>query len=99
MPGSRTDLKALRPERVCLVKPSSLGDIIHALPALSALRRHWPSAHLAWVVNRGLRGLLDGHPDLNEVIAFDRGRAGFGPLGVLTFGRFLRGMRRRRFDL
>ena len=65
-------LRGLRPERVCLIKPSSLGDVVHALPVLSSLRALWPDAHLAWVVNRGLRGSLDGHPDLDEVIPFDR---------------------------
>src|SRR5262249_24568819 len=95
----RADLPDVNPERVCLIKPSSLGDIVHALPVLSSLRGRWPKAHIAWVVNRGLRGLLDGHPLLDEVIPFDRGRLGFGPRGLLTFARFLRDLRRRRFDL
>lgn len=86
------DLERLRPERVCILKPSSLGDIVHALPVLAALRARWPGARIAWVVNRGLRALLDGHPDLDEVIPFDRARAG-------GFGRILVELRRRRFDL
>lgn len=95
----RADLASLRPRRVCLIKPSSLGDVVHALPVLSSLRARWPDAHLAWVVNRGLRGLLDGHPHLDEVIPFDRAKVGFGPRGLLEFGRFLADLRRRRFDL
>ena len=75
-------LHGLRPERVCLIKPSSLGDVIHALPVLTGLRELWPDAHLAWVVNRGLRGLLDGHPDLDEVIPFDRSALQASPSGV-----------------
>jgi len=89
----------IRPARVCLIKPSSLGDVVHALPTLAALRTLWPGAHLAWVVNRGLRGLLDGHPDLDEVIPFDRARAGFSPGKIVATGRFLADLRRRRFDL
>jgi lipopolysaccharide heptosyltransferase I len=92
-------LRSLRPERVCLIKPSSLGDVVHALPVLSALRDHWPDAHLAWVVNRGLRGLLDGHPDLDEVIPFDRPKLTLKPRGVATISNFLIGLRRKRFDL
>ena len=87
------------PRRVCIVKPSSLGDVVHALPTLAALRRLWPSAHLAWVVNAGLVGLLEGHPDLDEVIPFDRSRAGLGPRGLASASRFLVGLRRRHFDL
>ncbi|WP_435009859.1 glycosyltransferase family 9 protein [Tundrisphaera lichenicola] len=92
-------LRDLRPERVCLIKPSSLGDVVHALPVLSALRTHWPDAHLAWVVNRGLRGLLDGHPDLDEVIPFDRSAISLRPLGISAVSRFLLELRRKRFDL
>lgn len=99
MAEPRPDLASLRPERVCLIKPSSLGDVVHALPVLSALRVRWPGASLSWVVNRGLRGLLDGHPHLDEVIPFDRASVGFGPRGLLAFGRFLADLRRRRFDL
>lgn len=97
--GSRIDLKQLRPERVCLIKPSSLGDIVHALPVLSALRRHWPETRLAWVVNSGLRSLLDGHPDLDEVIPFDRAGFRLSPGGLTRFGRFLAELRRQRFDV
>lgn len=95
----RTDLLGLRPQRVCLIKPSSLGDIVHALPVLSSLRALWPDAHLAWVVNRSLRGLLDGHPDLDEVIAFDRSALGLRPDGIASVSRFLVDLRRRQFDL
>lgn len=92
-------LRGLQPKRVCLIKPSSLGDVVHALPVLSALRAHWPDAHLAWVVNRGLRGLLDGHPDLNEVIPFDRPRLRLNPGGIAWISHFLIGLRRKQFDL
>jgi lipopolysaccharide heptosyltransferase I len=92
-------LRSLRPERVCLIKPSSLGDVVHGLPVLSALRAHWPDAHLAWVVNRGLRGLLDGHPDLDEVIPFDRPKLGLTPDKIAWTAHFLIGLRRKGFDL
>ena len=93
------DLDRLDPRRVCLIKPSSLGDVVHALPTLAALRARWPEARLSWVVNRGLRGLLDGHADLDEVIPFDRARARFTPDGLGASARFLADLRRRRFDL
>jgi heptosyltransferase-1 len=92
-------LRDLRPERVCLIKPSSLGDIVHALPVLAALRAHWPDAHLAWVVNRGLRGLLDGHADIDEVIPFDRASVRPSLAGARSIGGFLMGLRRGRFDV
>ena len=58
--------------RIFIVKPSSLGDIIHTLPALSALRAAFPEASLGWIVNTEWAPLLLGHPHLDEVVAFPR---------------------------
>jgi heptosyltransferase I len=91
-------LAGLNPKRVCLIKPSSLGDVVHALPVLSALKARWPESRFAWIINAGLRGLVEGHPDLNEVIPFERGRMKAGPTGLAQFVGFLSGLRRRRFD-
>ena len=99
MPSPPRPLADLNPRRLCILKPSSLGDILHALPTLSALRALWPDAHIAWVVNRGLRALLDGHPLLDEVIPFDRSRAKVSPAGIASMGRFLADIRGRRFDV
>ncbi len=68
----RTPLHAYEARRIALIKPSALGDIVHSLPVLTALRHRYPGAHLAWVVNKIYAPLLEGHPDLNEVIAYDR---------------------------
>ncbi len=90
----------LEPRRIVLIKPSALGDIMHSLPVLTALRQRFPSAHLAWIVNRLYEPLLRRHPHLDDVIAFDRNLTREGYLGgALRFTRFLRGLRRHRFDL
>ena len=68
----RPPLAELRASRVALIKPSALGDVVHALPVLSALRHKFPDAHIAWIVNRSYQPLIDGHVALNETIAFDR---------------------------
>jgi lipopolysaccharide heptosyltransferase I len=93
-------LRDLDARRIALLKPSALGDIVHSLPVLTALRRRFPGAHISWVVNRAYEPLLIGHPDLNETIAFDRGatRSGWWS-GFRTWSRFLRDLRRRGFDL
>ena len=51
-------LTGLTPRRIALIKPSALGDIIHALPVLCALRARFPQAHITWVVNRTYEPLL-----------------------------------------
>ncbi|MCS7047152.1 MAG: glycosyltransferase family 9 protein [Gemmataceae bacterium] len=87
------------PRRIALIKPSALGDIMHSLPVLTALRQRFPKAHIAWVVNRLYEPLLRGHPHLDAVISFDRslGRGGC-VAAALGFGRLLRALRRERFD-
>ena len=58
--------------RIVLLKPSSLGDVVHSLPVLTALRRRFPLSHIRWVVNQSYAELLHGHPDLDEVLTIDR---------------------------
>src|SRR5438270_11673256 len=94
----RTPLSEYPASRIALIKPSALGDIVHSLPVLTALRERYPQAHITWVVNRGYEPLLHGHPDLDATLPFDRATAGTGPLhAALNFGRFLNRLRRERF--
>src|SRR4029077_11100728 len=62
--------------RFLLVRLSSLGDVVHALPAASALRDAFPEARIDWVIDARWQRLLEGNPDINEVITFDRKQAG-----------------------
>lgn len=62
--------------RFLLVRLSSLGDVIHALPAAAALRDTFPEARIDWIVERKWTRLLEGNPDLNEIIPLDRTSAG-----------------------
>jgi lipopolysaccharide heptosyltransferase I len=85
--------------RIALIKPSALGDIVHSLPVLTAVRQRYPAAHIAWVVNRAYEPLLRDHPDLDETLAFDRHGARGEVGAVLRSLRFLSRLRNRRFDL
>lgn len=62
-----------RSPRILLVRLSAIGDVIHGLPVLCALREHLPNAHLTWVVERTASSLLMGHPALDELIVTPRG--------------------------
>lgn len=53
--------------RILIIKPSSLGDIVHALPTLAALRRRFPLAHMTWLVKRQWAGLLERVEGLDAV--------------------------------
>lgn len=97
MPQSLVNLAELQPRRVCLIKPSALGDVVQALPVLGMLRSRWPEAHLAWVVNRDFAGLLSGHTELDQVIEFDRRARGRHRFASLL--RLFRQLRGGKFDL
>jgi lipopolysaccharide heptosyltransferase I len=58
-------------ERFLIVKLSSLGDIIHALPVLAALRDTFLRARIDWLIERRWQSLLEGNPDLNETIVLN----------------------------
>ena len=57
--------------RIALVKLSSLGDVVHALPLAHALRRRLPDVELTWVVERREEAILTGNPDIDHVVAVD----------------------------
>ncbi|MCI0376993.1 MAG: glycosyltransferase family 9 protein [Gemmataceae bacterium] len=97
--AARTPLAELLPQRIALIKPSALGDIMHSLPVLAWLRRRYPQAHISWVVNRLYEPLLAGHPDLDAILPFDRHKARGFFQGTWTLGRFLKHIRRQHFDL
>jgi len=59
-------------ERFLVVRLGSLGDIVHTLPAVAALRDSFPGARIDWVVERKWAPLLEGNPDLTQVIALER---------------------------
>jgi heptosyltransferase I len=88
--------------KTLIIKPSSMGDIVQALPVLTALRETHPTAHIAWLVARPFAGLLEGHPRLNELILFDRHRFGNIATSVGATGEFLsflENLRRQKFTL
>jgi lipopolysaccharide heptosyltransferase I len=89
-------------KNILVIKPSSLGDIVLALPALSALRRSFPDAKITWLVRPEFAPLLENHPHLIETILFDRrflGKAWFHPGALLSLMSLIRRLRRSRFDL
>ncbi len=70
---------------VLVVKPSSLGDIVHTLPAVAAVSRAHRHLEVRWVVNGGWETLLEGNRHLAEVITFPRNRM----RGMAAVPRFL----------
>ena len=90
------------PQRILIIKPSAIGDVVHALPVLNLLRRKWPEAHVTWVVTPACAGLVENHPQVNETIRFERAmwsRSWRSPGALLNLLRFARRIHSRQFDL
>jgi lipopolysaccharide heptosyltransferase I len=78
--------------RILIVKPSSLGDVVHALPTVARIRKKFPDAHIAWLVNDNLVPLLERTPVINEIIPFYRQQ-------LTKFPIHLKQLRAGKFDL
>lgn len=86
------------PRRILLVKPSSLGDVIHALPVVSAIHRYWPDAELRWLIQPAWRSLVESHPGVSGIILFPRDKFR-GPSGWLRSVAWLGTLRDWKPDL
>jgi heptosyltransferase I len=83
---------------ILIVKPSSLGDIVHTIPAIALLRDTHPDAEITWVINPEFAALLRGNPDVDHVHFFPRGE--FRGLGAPSnLGRWIRVTRKLRPDM
>jgi predicted lipopolysaccharide heptosyltransferase III len=80
------------PERILVIKLRYVGDVLLATPVLSRLRESFPKAHIAMLVNPGTDDVVRDHPALDEVLVMERG-------SLARQWRFVRDLRRRRFDL
>lgn len=57
--------------RILIIKLSSIGDVVHTLPAAALLRRALPDAHIAWVVERRASEIIRDSPVIDELIELD----------------------------
>ncbi len=83
--------------KILILKPSSLGDVVQALPVLRLLKRHRPESQIYWWVDLERLPLLEGDPDLTGLIPFDRRRWG-RPYWWPALWRSVRRLRSLRFD-
>lgn len=59
-------------KKILIVKPSSLGDVVHSLPFLNAVHECFPDAEVHWVIAKGLEGILEGHPMVHRLIVINK---------------------------
>ncbi len=81
------------PDRICIVMMSAVGDAVHVLPVINALKRANPAARITWVLQPGAAALVRGHRSVDEIILFDRVK------GWRAFTEVRSELSTRRFDL
>jgi len=87
-------------EKILVIKLRLIGDVLLSTPAISALKRHFPGARISALVNSGTGEVLEGNPDLDEIIVFDSGLRKVSGLGKYAReALFLRDLRRKGFDM
>jgi lipopolysaccharide heptosyltransferase I len=87
-------------QRFLIAKLSSLGDIVHALPTLCALRRSFPTRRICWLVGPKGWQVVAGHPDLDRAYVVGvEGQDSESACFVPTYPKAVGALRRERFDV
>ncbi len=89
-------LAAEPPREICVVMLSALGDAVHVLPVVNAVKRRWPGVRVTWIVQPVPHALVRGHPSVDELVVFRRRR---GPAAWRGFAEVAHRLRERRFDV
>jgi heptosyltransferase I len=82
-----------RLDRICIVMMSAVGDAVHVLPVVNALKRHAPTCRITWILQPGPASLVRGHRSVDEILVFDRSA------GMKAFTDIRRELSQRQFDL
>jgi lipopolysaccharide heptosyltransferase I len=91
--------------KILIVKMSAIGDVTHTLPALTALRRHYPQAEISWLLEETAAEVVRGHPALDHLLVWRRRelttalRSGRFITAARQLLRFTRELRSTSFDL
>ncbi len=83
----------IKAEKICLIRTSAIGDIVHTLSMVNGLRKGYPDAHLTWILQRLPYEMVRHQPNIDRFIPFDRQG------NVTAWLRFIQGLKQEHFDL
>lgn len=87
----------ISPQRIVLMRPCCIGDVVMATGALSALREVYPEAHITWAVGSWSARAVEHHPAIDAIL--DTGSADLPVRSASGFFRFVRQLRAGKFDM
>jgi heptosyltransferase-1 len=97
------DLRHKQFERILLIKPSAVGDVVHALPVVAKLRQRYPKARIDWMLTPHIADLVGHHPAISNVVLFQRQAYGKPwknwSKSTAGFSAMIAGLREARYDL
>ncbi len=93
---------SVKMDKLLIIKPSALGDIVHTLPFLAAVKKTYPHCEVHWLVAKGLHTFLEGHPLIHRLWLFDKQRwkrGGNMAQTMVELKDLWQGLRREKFDV
>ena len=100
-PAPAATVRPQSKRRILIVRLGSMGDIIHALPVVAALKESFPDWEIDWLVERRWRDLLEGNPLLSRIVECDTLEWRKHPLSPGVWASFratLAALKERRYD-
>lgn len=84
------------PKKILIIRTDRIGDVILSTPVIKNLRNAYPSSHIAFMVRPYTRQIVEGNPNLNEIIVYDKNNK---HKGILSSIKFCFSLRKKRFDI
>jgi lipopolysaccharide heptosyltransferase I len=97
----RITIRAI-PRKILVIKPSSLGDVVHSLPFLSALNECFPLAKIHWVIAKGIEDIIDGNQLVSKLWIIDKDqwkKVGRISGTISELGRLAKNIRAEAYDI
>ncbi len=88
--------------KILIIKPSSLGDVIHSLPFLKAIKDTFKDADIDWIISKNLKGVLEGNPLIDRLIVIDKDswkKPGNFPETAKSVVELVKTLRKGRYDM
>ena len=83
-------------KRILIIKPSSIGDVLHTFPAVALIRKAFGSdLRISWVVNESLRGVVELCPGVDRIVPFPRAKM----WNISCLRAFLKELRSEEYDV
>jgi heptosyltransferase-1 len=95
-------MENLNDKKLLIIRLSSIGDTIHGLPVLSAIKQTYPQARVSWLVEKESSFLLQGNPLLDKVFIFDKEslkKGGISLKTMLAARDLISTLRKEHFDI